>query len=60
MRSEEARRLSKNGQFPEGSMGPKIEASLEFLERGGESVLITSPERLGEALAGRAGTWIVP
>ena len=50
----------KAGQFPEGSMGPKSEASLEFLERGGESVLITSPERLAEALAGRAGTWIVP
>lgn len=60
MASEEARGLSKSGQFPEGSMGPKIEASLEFLERGGESVLITSPERLAEALAGRAGTWIVP
>ena len=46
------------GQFPPGSMGPKIEAALSFLDRGGREVLITSPERLPEALAGRRGTRI--
>jgi carbamate kinase len=50
----------QEGHFPEGSMGPKIEASLEFLQAGGESVLITAPERLLDGLAERAGTWIVP
>ncbi len=44
------------GQFPPGSMGPKIEAALSFLDGGGREVLITSPERLPEALAGRRGT----
>ena len=49
----------KAGQFPPGSMGPKIEAVLAFFEgnQGGE-VLITSPEALGDALAGTKGTWI--
>jgi len=46
------------GQFPAGSMGPKIEAALNFLAGGGEEVLITSPERLADALAGERGTWI--
>lgn len=60
MRAEEALRLMQEGHFPEGSMGPKIEASLEFLQAGGESVLITAPERLLDGLVERAGTWIVP
>jgi carbamate kinase len=41
-------------------MAPKVEACIEFLEAGGEAAIITSPERLEAALAGRAGTWIVP
>jgi carbamate kinase len=41
-------------------MGPKIEASLDFLAAGGERVLITAAERLDDALAERAGTRIVP
>lgn len=44
------------GQFPAGSMGPKIEAAIDFLERGGQEVLITSPERFAEAMAGKRGT----
>jgi carbamate kinase len=56
----EARRRLKEGLFPEGSMRPKIEASIEFLEAGGESVLVTASERLEEALGGRAGTWLLP
>ncbi len=46
------------GEFPPGSMGPKIEAALDFLARGGREVVITHPEHLAQALAGRAGTHI--
>jgi carbamate kinase len=56
---DEARRHLADGQFPPGSMGPKIEAALAFLEAGGDEVLITSPERLVDALDGAAGTRIV-
>ena len=52
----EARRHLKDGQFPAGSMGPKIEAAISFLENGGEQVLITSIDRAAEALDGQAGT----
>ena len=45
-------------QFPTGSMGPKIEAALDFLDRGGKEVIITDPEHLAEAMAGKAGTRI--
>jgi carbamate kinase len=53
--SELERHLA-DGQFPPGSMGPKMEAALQFLRAGGREVLITSPDRLGAALAGRTGT----
>ena len=46
-------------QFPPGSMGPKVEAALDFLERGGREVIITDPDHLAEALAGKAGTHII-
>jgi carbamate kinase len=59
MSTETARNLLAAGEFPPGSMGPKIEAAIEFLEEGGEEVLITLPERLGEALEGKTGTRIV-
>lgn len=55
-----ARRWLDEGQFPPGSMGPKIEAAVEFLMNGGREVIITTPERLPRALEGRAGTRIVP
>jgi carbamate kinase len=45
-------------QFPSGSMGPKVEAALDFLERGGKEVVITDPDHLAEAMAGKAGTHI--
>jgi carbamate kinase len=45
-------------QFPPGSMGPKVEAAIHFLERGGEEVVICHPEALAEAFDGRAGTRI--
>jgi len=41
-------------------MKPKIESALAFLENGGREVLITSPEELGPALAGRSGTRVIP
>ncbi len=46
------------GEFPEGSMGPKIRAAIEFLERGGEEVIITSLACLAQAVDGEAGTHI--
>jgi len=58
--AERAARLLAAGEFPAGSMGPKIEAALSFLAGGGREVVITSPELLLEALAGRGGTRIVP
>jgi carbamate kinase len=57
--ADEARRHLADGQFPAGSMGPKIEAALGFLEAGGDEVLITSPDRLAEALDGGTGTRVV-
>ena len=54
----EARALSDAGQFPKGSMGPKIDAALEFLEAGGREVLITDAESLSAALDGRSGTYV--
>ena len=44
--------------FKEGSMKPKIEASLEFLRKDGKKVIITKPELLDKALEGKAGTVI--
>jgi carbamate kinase len=55
----EARRWLDAGEFPPGSMGPKIQAAITFLEFGGREVLITSPYRLDEAVAGATGTRIV-
>lgn len=55
-----ARELLEAGEFPPGSMAPKIEAAIEFLEGGGEEVLITLPERLADALEGQTGTRILP
>ncbi|MFQ5912734.1 MAG: carbamate kinase [Nitrospinota bacterium] len=55
----EARTYLAKGQFPEGSMGPKIEAALQYLERGGREVLITSMESLRGALQGETGTRIL-
>jgi len=53
-----ARDLLRDGEFPEGSMGPKIEAAIDFLEGGGEMVVITLPESLPAALEGKVGTRI--
>jgi carbamate kinase len=55
----EAKSYLVRGQFPAGSMGPKIEAAIGFLESGGEEVIITSLEKAKPALLGSAGTHIV-
>jgi len=49
----------REGQFPPGSMGPKIEAAIQFVRKGGREVLITDVEHLREALEGQGGTRIV-
>jgi len=56
---KEAKKYLKEGQFPPGSMGPKIEAAIEFIENGGKRAIITSHETLVEAMMGKAGTHIV-
>lgn len=55
---DEARHHLADGQFGAGSMAPKIEAAISFLENGGKRVVITSLERLREAVEGDAGTTI--
>jgi carbamate kinase len=55
----EARALLKAREFPPGSIGPKIEAAVEFVEAGGREAIITSPAALRAALDGRAGTRVV-
>jgi carbamate kinase len=56
----EARQYLAEGHFARGSMGPKIQAIIWFLERGGKQALITNPENIERALAGETGTWVVP
>ncbi len=56
---EDARRYMEEGHFAAGSMRPKIEAAIEFLEQGGRQVIITQPHLLEEAIAGRNGTRIL-
>lgn len=55
----EAQRYLAEGQFPAGSMGPKIEAAIQFVARGGKQVLITDVEHLRDALTGNDGTLVV-
>jgi carbamate kinase len=55
----EAKKYLAEGHFHKGSMGPKIQASLWFLERGGKEALITNPENIERALLGETGTRIV-
>ncbi len=58
MTIEEAKKYLQEGQFPKGSMGPKIQAAINFLEWGGEKVIITSIEKSADAVHGRTGTVI--
>jgi carbamate kinase len=56
---EDAHRYLAEGQFPPGSMGPKIQAAVEFVEQGGERAVVCRPEGVVEALEGRGGTVVV-
>jgi len=58
MDAGEAAAHQASGEFPEGSMGPKIRAAVEFVRATGREVLITSATRLSDAIRGRAGTRI--
>jgi carbamate kinase len=56
---DQAARMYEQGQFPAGSMGPKIQAAIDYIRSGGSEVLITSAEKLKASLLGRSGTRIV-
>ena len=58
MTAGEAKRYLSQGQFPPGSMGPKILAAVQFVEATGAEALITAPEHMQRALAGETGTRI--
>lgn len=51
--------LQEGTHFAKGSMAPKIQAIIWFLEAGGKHAIITNPENIGRALKGETGTWIV-
>jgi len=55
---DEAQKYYDEGQFPKGSMGPKILAAISFIKNGGNKVIITSIERIVDAFAGKTGTII--
>lgn len=56
----EIKKYYNEGHFPAGNMGPKIEAAMSFLENGGGEVVITSPEKIVDAVQGKTGTRLVP
>lgn len=56
----EAKQYLAEGQFAPGSMQPKVEAIIQFLESGGKQALVTDPAHIGDALDGKTGTWILP
>ena len=58
--SEAKRYLAEGKHFAKGSMGPKIQAIIWYLEAGGKHAIITNPENIGRALRGETGTHIVP
>jgi carbamate kinase len=57
--ADEAEAYLRQGHFPAGSMGPKIEAAVDFVRHGGERAIITRPQLLDTALESKAGTQIV-
>jgi carbamate kinase len=60
MTVDEAEKHLADGEFPRGSMGPKVTAAIRFVRSGGQRVVITSLTRVLDGLAGRAGTSVVP
>jgi carbamate kinase len=59
-RASEIRRWMREGHFPEGSMGPKMEACARFVEEGGRCAIVTSLGKAVAGLEGRAGTRVLP
>jgi carbamate kinase len=59
MTTAEARRFLDEGHFPAGSMGPKVEAAVQFMESGGKRAVICAIDAIEAAVAGKAGTEIV-
>lgn len=60
MTLREAKKRLKDGHFPPGSMGPKIQAIISFLEKGGKEAIITNPQNIERALLGKTGTHFTP
>jgi carbamate kinase len=58
--SEAKQYLAEGNHFAKGSMAPKIQAIIWFLEAGGKQAIITNPENIGRAMRGETGTWILP
>ncbi|RKX41330.1 MAG: carbamate kinase [Thermotogae bacterium] len=58
--AEDAEKYLKEGHFPPGSMGPKIESAIDFVKKTGKQCLITDMRKLKQALEGKTGTKIVP
>lgn len=56
----QCKKYIEEGHFAKGSMLPKIEASVKFLENGGKHVIITCPEKIYDAVHGKTGTHILP
>jgi carbamate kinase len=56
----DAERYLAEGHFKAGSMGPKVEAAMGFVKKGGDHAIITSLDKAVDALDGRTGTHIVP
>ena len=56
----DALRLLEEGEFPRGSMGPKVEAVCDYVRATGRPAVITDVTHLGAALAGTDGTWVLP
>jgi carbamate kinase len=52
--------LAEGTHFAKGSMAPKMQAIIWYLEAGGKQALITNPQNIGRALRAETGTWIVP
>jgi len=55
----EATKLLNEGQFPKGSMGPKVQACVNFIEQGGTQAIITSIDHIQDALLGKTGTHFI-
>ena len=58
--SEAKKYLAEGTHFMKGSMAPKMQAAIWFLEKGGQEAIITNPENIERAMRGETGTHITP